>query len=86
MNGKKKSKGTAKALDDHQEFVQKICNKIRLLREATGSSQETFAYEHGFDRRQWYNMETGVDMRISTLQRAIIALGTTPAEFFKDFK
>ncbi len=86
MSGKKVSKKGAESLDESQEFVQKICNKIRKLREATGYSQEAFAYEHGFDRRQWYNMENGVDMRSTTLGRAITALGTTPAEFFKDFK
>jgi transcriptional regulator with XRE-family HTH domain len=86
MNGKKNSKKGAKALDEQQEFIEKICNKIRKLREESGFSQENFAYEHGIDRRQWYNMENGVDMRLSTLQRAIAALSTTPAEFFNDFK
>jgi DNA-binding XRE family transcriptional regulator len=86
MNGKKKSKGSGKTLDEQQQFIENICNKIRKMREETGYSQEIFAYEHGFDRRQWYNMENGVDMRLSTLQRAITALGTTPTDFFKDFK
>jgi transcriptional regulator with XRE-family HTH domain len=85
MNDKKNSKKGAKVLDEQQEFIQKICNKLRALREATDFSQETFAYEHGIDRRQWYNMENGVDMRISTLYRGLKALGTTPAEFFMDF-
>ena len=86
MSVKKNSKKGADSLDEPQEFVQKICIKIRKMREASGYSQEAFAYEHGFDRRQWYNMEKGVDMRSTTLWRAIIALGTTPAEFFRDFK
>ena len=86
MNAKKNSKKGTDSVDEPQEFAQKICTKIRKMREATGYSQELFAYEHGFDRRQWYNMENGVDMRLTTLQRAIAALGITPAEFFKDFK
>jgi transcriptional regulator with XRE-family HTH domain len=86
MTGKKKSKGKAVQLDEPQEFVEKISNKIRTIREATGTSQEKFAYQVGIDRTQWRNMETGVDMRISSLYRAIAALEMTPAEFFKDFK
>ena len=86
MNGKKKSKGKAVPLDDSQEFGQNICDKIRTEREKTGLSQEKFAYSVGIDRTQWRNMEAGVDMRISSLYRAITALGMTPADFFKDFK
>lgn len=86
MAGKKKSNKQAESLDEPQEFVQKISEKIRTLREATNLSQEKFAYLSGIDRTQWRNMETGVDMRISTLYRGITALGMTPAEFFKDFK
>lgn len=86
MNGKKKSKGKAVSLDEPQQFVEKISTKIRAIREATGISQEKFAYQVGIDRTQWRNMETGVDMRVSSLYRAIAALGMTPAEFFKDFK
>lgn len=86
MNGKKKSKGKAVSLDEPQEFVEKISDKIRRTREATGISQEKFAYQVGIDRTQWRNMETGVDMRVSSLYRAIKALDMSPAEFFKDFK
>lgn len=86
MAGKKASKEKEKALDEPQEFVQKISAKIRSMREATGLSQEKFAYQVGIDRTQWASMESGVDMRISSLYRAIIALGVTPAEFFKEFK
>lgn len=82
MNVKKNSKKAAKVLDEQQEFVQKICSKIRAMREETGYSQEIFAYEHGFDRKQWYNMENGVDMKLSTLNRALKALNITPADFF----
>ena len=82
MNAKKSSKKRAIILDEQQEFVQKICNKIRELREETGYSQEIFAYEHGFDRKQWYNMENGVDMKLSTLNRALKALNITPTGFF----
>lgn len=86
MAGKKKFKEKAVSLDEPQQFVEKISSKIRTLREATGASQEKFAYQVGIDRTQWRNMETGVDMRITSLYRAIAALGMTPAEFFKDFK
>jgi transcriptional regulator with XRE-family HTH domain len=86
MAGKKNSKEKAGSLDEPQEFIEKISSKIRMMREATGMSQEKFAYQSGIDRTQWQNIETGVDMRISTLYRAIKALGLSPAEFFKDFK
>jgi transcriptional regulator with XRE-family HTH domain len=86
MTGDKNSKRKEEPLDESQEFVQKICDKIRTVREATGLSQEKFALQAGIDRTQWGNMETGVDMRLSTLYRAVNAFGMTPAEFFKDFK
>jgi transcriptional regulator with XRE-family HTH domain len=86
MNVKKNSKKGSAYLDEPKEFIQKISNKFRMLREETGYSQEAFAYEHGFDRRQWYNMENGIDMKLSTLNKAFKALGISPAEFFKDFK
>jgi DNA-binding XRE family transcriptional regulator len=82
MNAKKNSKKAGKVLDEQQEFIQKICNKIREMREETGYSQEIFAYEHSFDRKQWYNMENGVDMKLSTLNRALKALDISPSAFF----
>lgn len=86
MATKKNSKKEGEALDERQEFIEKICNKFREMREESGLTQEIFAYEHGFDRKQWHNIENVVDMKLSTLYRAIAALHTTPAEFFKDFK
>jgi transcriptional regulator with XRE-family HTH domain len=86
MNGKKKSNRKAVSLDEPQQFVEKISTKIRAMREATDLSQEKFAYQSGIDRTQWANMENGVDMRISSLYRALAALDISPAEFFKDFK
>jgi transcriptional regulator with XRE-family HTH domain len=87
MKGRKKSKEWVYNLEDQQEFIEKISSKIRRLRQEAGySSHETFAFEHGIDRTQWSKMERGIDMKISTLHKALAALDITPAEFFKDFK
>jgi transcriptional regulator with XRE-family HTH domain len=86
MNGSKKSKERPWSLEEQQEFIEKINDKIRRLREDTGISQETFAHESGIDRTQWSKMERGVDMKLSSLYKALAALGVTPAEFFRDFK
>ena len=87
MKGKKKSKELDVLLEEQQEFIRKISEKIRNLRQEAGyTSHETFAYEHGIDRTQWSKMERGVDMKASTLYKALAALDISPAEFFKDFK
>lgn len=86
MKGKRKSKESAYTLEEIQAFVEKISSKIRRLREATDISQELFAYESGIDRTQWSKMENGVDMKLSSLYKALVALDISPAEFFKDFE
>jgi hypothetical protein len=86
MNGKKASKKGTNKLDEPQEFIQKISERIRELRQAAGyTSHETFAYEHGIDRTQWSKMERGVNMTLLSLHRAMQALKVTPQEFFKGF-
>lgn len=87
MKGKKKSKELAWSLEEQQEFIEKISIKIRSLRQDAGyKSHETFAFEHGIDRTQWSKMERGIDMKVSTLYKALAVLDISPAEFFKDFK
>jgi len=56
------------------------------MREATGISQEIFAYQNGIDRTQWSNMENGIDMRLTTLFRGLKALDISPSDFFSDFE
>lgn len=86
MNGRKKSKERPWSLEEQQKFIEKISDKIRRLREETDMSQETFAHESGLDRTQWSKMERNVDMKISTLYKALASLDISPAEFFRDFK
>lgn len=86
MNGKKASKKGAVKLDEPQEFVRKISERIRQLRQDAGySSHETFAYEHGIDRTQWSKMERGVNMTLLSFHKALQALNVTPQDFFKGF-
>jgi hypothetical protein len=69
------------------EILEQVGNRIRKLRQEAGyKSHENFAFEHGIDRTQWSKMERGVDMKISTLHKALAALDISPAEFFRDFK
>lgn len=86
MNRQKKSKERALLLDKQQETIDKIGDKIKLLRKEKGLSQERFALSFDIDRAQLGRIERGTDMKISTLVRVLDALDISPAEFFRDFK
>lgn len=86
MNGKRKSKERDQLLEKQQETIQKIGEKIILLRKEKGLSQERFANTFGIDRAQLGRIERGTDMKISSLVRVLAALDISPADFFREFK
>ncbi len=83
MNGKKKSKEPKSLLDEQQEIIQKIGDRIKALRLEEGhSSYEKFAFENDIDRAQYGRYERGTDMRISSLVKVLRALNIDIATFF----
>ncbi|AXY78086.1 XRE family transcriptional regulator [Paraflavitalea soli] len=85
MNGKKKSKEPKTLLEDQQEIIQKIGDRIKELRISQGhTSSEKFAFENEIDRAQYGRYERGTDMRISTLVRVLRALNIDIETFFSE--
>lgn len=67
----------------------KVGNRITQLRKAKNLSQEKFSYEAEMERTYLTHIENGrKNISLSTLDKIIAALGTTPKDFFdsKEFK
>lgn len=87
MNGRKKSKESAKYFDKQKQMFERIGARIREIRKARGyTNHDTFAYEHELDRTQYSKYERGADMRLSSLIKVLAALEISLAEFFEDFR
>lgn len=60
-------------------------NRLRELRISKGyTSQEAFAYDHGFSRIQMNKWERGADIKLSTVERLAKAFGISVKEFFSE--
>ena len=82
---KKKSKGAGSLLDEQQQIIKKIGERLKALRIEKGhSSYEVFAFENEIDRSQYGKYERGADMRISSLVKVLRALDVTVEEFFSE--
>lgn len=68
-----------------QAFYQQFGQRIRVLREQAGYTQEAFANQHGFDRAHYGSCERGHNMTIQTLRRILSALDISIEQFFKGF-
>jgi transcriptional regulator with XRE-family HTH domain len=71
------------------ELKIKVGKRITQLRKAKDLSQEKFSYEADMERTYLTHIENGrKNISLSTLDKIISALGTTPKEFFdsKEFK
>ena len=67
-------------------YIQQIGLKLKELRIQKGyTSYETFALDNGIDRKQYWRMENGSNITISTLLRILQIHQITLKEFFKDF-
>lgn len=83
MATKKVNKST-RSLDENQEIIKKIGERIKQLRKKAGySSLEKFSYEYEINRTQYARYERGEDMRISSLMKVLAAHEMTLGEFFK---
>ena len=71
------------------DLKTKVGKRISQLRKAKDLSQEKFSYEADMERTYLTHIENGrKNISLSTLDKIINALGTTPREFFnsKEFK
>lgn len=83
MKGKRASKKGASLLDEQQQVIKKIGERLKALRIAKGhTSYEIFAFENEIDRSQYGKYERGTDMRISSLVKVLHALDISIDEFF----
>lgn len=69
-----------------KEILKKIGARCKQLRKQQGyTSHESFAYAKGLNRSQYGKYEAGnVDMRMTSLEIVINALGVSVEEFFGD--
>ena len=83
MKGAKKP---VKVEQDTRETLKKIGKKLKDIRKLKGyENSDDFAYDNEINRSQYGKYEAGVqDMRISSLLKAVNALGLTLEEFFRD--
>ena len=79
------SRGKKKQNKTEQTELEQLGARIRALRKARGyTSQETFAYDHDFNRVQYNKYERGGDVRFSTLVRILKAMDISLKDFFKE--
>ncbi len=79
----KKDSGNDTSPSGNEIVMEKLGNRIKTLRLQKGySSHEKFAYEHNFNRSQYFRYEHGEDLRFSTLLKIVTAFNMTMEEFF----
>lgn len=83
MKGAKKQ---VKVAENPRNTLRQIGAKLKKIRKERGyRNSDDFAYDHEINRSQYGKYEAGAqDMRISSLLKAINALGLTFEEFFSD--
>lgn len=75
-----------KILKEKPKEIQHLAARIRQLRQERGyTSQETFAYDHGYTLSYYSRLERGEDVRYSSLLKVCGAFGISLEEFFKGF-
>jgi hypothetical protein len=66
--------------------LKKVAKKFKELRiMAKHTSHETFAYENEINRVQYWRVEKGSNITLSTFFKLLKIHNITPEEFFKDF-
>lgn len=69
-----------------ENTLAQIGSKLKELRVQKGySSYETFALDNDLDRKQYWRMENGSNITISTLLKILQIHQISLKEFFKDF-
>ncbi len=66
--------------------LQKVAKKIKQLRINKGyKSYETFALDHELDRKQYWRIENGSNITITTLLKILKIHRISLKKFFSDF-
>lgn len=66
--------------------ILQIAERTRQLRIDAGySNYEEFAWKHNFNRGQYWNIEKGSNITMTTLFKILDAHKLSMAEFFEDF-
>ncbi len=68
-------------LDKRIELIGERCKELR--KKAGYESYEIFSYEKGISRGQYWRIESGVNMRLSSLFKVLDSHGITMKEFFE---
>lgn len=77
----------AKNTHTERRYLLIIASKIKRLRIDRGySSYEVFALENNFDRKQYWRIENGSNITITTLTKVLDALEISLTEFFSDLE
>jgi len=85
MKSGKKSKRPASLLDEQNQTIEKIGERIKQLRLKKGyTSAENFALDHDIDRSQYGKIERGTNMRTTTLVIMLRHFDITIDEFFSE--
>ncbi|MDN5215565.1 XRE family transcriptional regulator [Fulvivirgaceae bacterium BMA12] len=64
--------------------IEEIASRIKTLRIKAGyRSYQHFAIENDLDARQYFRLEKGQNLKLSSLFRILNIHGITPSEFFK---
>ena len=75
--------------DSEKKYLQeldKVSKRFKELRIQAGySSQETFAYDKELNRVQYWRVEKGSNITLTTFFKLLDVHKLTPKEFFKDF-
>lgn len=70
-------------MKSEEELLQQIGRKIKQLRIDKGyKSYETFAFEHGLSRMQYWRMEKGENITLKTLIKLLEIHELSLSEFF----
>lgn len=69
------------------EWIELISVKLKELRKDLGyTSYETFALDHGLDRKQYWRIENGSNITIKTLIKILEIHDRDLALFFKEIE
>jgi predicted transcriptional regulator len=69
----------------HQEFINKVGEKLKSIRTEKNLSVSEAAKQYGMSRSLYYQLENGtVYFTISTLLRVLDKLGISAQDFFRD--
>ncbi len=70
---------------DDNSLIYKIGRRLKALRKQKGySNYEDFANRHNINRSQYGRYENGENLRLSSLEKVLDALGVTIKEFFSE--